>query len=46
MKQKNIILFLFVSFLLFLAIVQAEAKELTVTFDQGHGHKFVIEKDW
>jgi len=46
MKQKRFILFLCTGlFLLFLGIVQAEAKKLTVIFDQGHGQKFVIEKE-
>ena len=44
MKQKSLILFLCIG-LLFLAVVQAEAKKLTVIFDQGHGQKFVIEKE-
>ena len=44
MKQKSLILFLCTS-LFFLAVVQAEAKKLTVIFDQGHGQKFVIEKE-
>ena len=46
MKQKHLILFLFIGvFLLSLAVVQAEAKKRTVIFDQGHGQKFVIEKE-
>lgn len=44
MKQKSLILFLCIG-LLFLTVVQAEAKKLTVIFDQGHGQKFVIEKE-
>lgn len=44
MKQKSLILFLCMG-LLFLAVVQAEAKKPTVIFDQGHGQKFVIEKE-
>ena len=46
MKQKRFILFLSVGiFLLSLAVAQAEAKKRTVIFDQGHGQKFVIEKE-
>jgi Domain of unknown function (DUF4350) len=46
MKQKYFIVFLCISlFLLSLAVVQAEAKKRTVIFDQGHGQKFVIEKE-
>ena len=46
MKQKRFILFLCIGlFLLSLAVVQAEAKKRTVIFDQGHGQKFVIEKE-
>jgi hypothetical protein len=46
MKQKLFILFFCTGlFLLSLAVVQAKAKKLTVIFDQGHGQKFVIEKE-
>jgi hypothetical protein len=46
MKQKHFIVFLSISlFLLSLAVVQAETKKRTVIFDQGHGQKFVIEKE-
>ena len=46
MRQKRFILFFCLGvFLLSLAVVQAEAKKLTVIFDQGHGQKFVIEKE-
>jgi len=46
MKQKYFILFLCTGlFLLSLADVQAEAKKVTVIFDQGHGQKFVVEKE-
>jgi hypothetical protein len=46
MKQKSLILSLFIGlFLLSLAVVQAEVNKLTVIFDQGHGQKFVIEKE-
>jgi hypothetical protein len=46
MKQKQFIfIFCIGVFLLSLAVVQAEAKKLTVIFDQGHGQKFVIEKE-
>jgi hypothetical protein len=46
MKQKQCILFFCIGlFLLSLAFVQAAAKKLTVIFDQGHGQKFVIEKE-
>ena len=46
MKQNRFILFLCIGlFLLSLAVVQAEAKKRTVMFDQGHGQKFVIEKE-
>ena len=46
MKQKRFILFLCIGlFLLSLAVVQAEAEKRTVIFDQGHGQKFVIEKE-
>ena len=46
MKQNRFILFLCIGvFLLSLAVVQAEAKKPTVMFDQGHGQKFVIEKE-
>jgi hypothetical protein len=46
MKQKILILFFCTGlFLLSLAVVQAEAKKQTVIFDQGHGQKFVIEKE-
>ena len=46
MKQKQVILFFCIGvFLLSLTVVQAEAKKLTVIFDQGHGQKFVIEKE-
>ena len=45
MKQKQFIFFFCISlFLLSLAVVQAEAKKRTIMFDQGHGQKFVIEK--
>ena len=46
MKQKGFMLFLCIGlFLLSLAVVQAEAEKRTVIFDQGHGQKFVIEKE-
>ncbi len=46
MKRKRFILFLCMGlFLLSLSVVQAEAKKRTVIFDQGHGQKFVIEKE-
>jgi hypothetical protein len=46
MKQNRFILFLCIGFfLLSLTVVQAEAKKRTVVFDQGHGQKFVIEKE-
>jgi hypothetical protein len=47
MKQKRFILFLCIGlfFILSLAVIQAEAKKRTVIFDQGHGQKFVIEKE-
>jgi hypothetical protein len=46
MKQKRFKLFVCTGlFLLSFAVVQAEAKKLTVIFDQGHGQKFVIEKE-
>jgi len=46
MRQKCFILFLCIGlFLLSLAVVQAEAEKRTVIFDQGHGQKFVIEKE-
>jgi hypothetical protein len=46
MKRKRFILFLCMGlFLLSLAVVQAGAKKRTVIFDQGHGQKFVIEKE-
>jgi len=46
MKQKSFICFLCtVLLLLLLAVIRAEAKKLTVVFDQGHGQKFVIEKE-
>jgi hypothetical protein len=46
MKQKRFISFLCTGlFLLSLSVVQAESKKLTVIFDQGHGQKFVIEKE-
>lgn len=46
MKQKRFILFLCMGlFLMSLAVVQAEAKKLTVIFDQGHGQKFVVENE-
>ena len=46
MKQNRFILFLCIgAFLLSLTVVQAEAKKRTVIFDEGHGQKFVIEKD-
>ena len=46
MKQQGLIFFLCMGlFLLFFTVVQAETKKLTVIFDQGHGQKFVIEKD-
>ncbi len=46
MKQKRFILFLCIGlFLLSLAVVQAEAEKRMVIFDQGHGQKFVIEKE-
>ena len=46
MKQKYFIVFLCISlFLLSLSVAQAEAKKRTVIFDQGHGQKFVIEKE-
>jgi hypothetical protein len=46
MKQKQFILvFCIGAFLLSLAVVQAEVKKRTVIFDQGHGQKFVIEKE-
>ena len=46
MKQNCFISVLFISVLLLsLAVLQAEAKERTVIFDQGHGQKFVIEKE-
>ena len=45
MKQKHFILFLFIGlFILSLAVVQAEVKNRTVIFDQGHGQKFVIKE--
>jgi hypothetical protein len=44
MKQKGLILFLCIG-LLFLTLVRAEAKRMTVIFDQGHRQKFVIEKE-
>jgi hypothetical protein len=44
MKQKSLILFLCIG-LLFLTVVQAAAKKPTVIFDEGHGQKFVIEKE-
>jgi len=44
MKQKSLMLILTIGLML-LAVVQAEAKKLTVIFDQGHGQKFVIEKE-
>jgi hypothetical protein len=46
MKQKWFILFLCISISLWsFAVAQAEAKKRTVIFDQGHGQKFVIEKE-
>jgi hypothetical protein len=46
MKQKRLILFICIGlFLLSLAVVQAEATKRTVIFDQGHGQRFVIEKE-
>ena len=46
MKQNRFILFLCIGlFLLSLTVVQTEAKKRTVVFDQGHGQKFVIEKE-
>jgi len=46
MKQKQVILFFCLGvFLLSLTVVQAETKKRTVIFDQGHGQKFVIEKE-
>jgi hypothetical protein len=46
MKQKRFILFLCITlFLLSSAVVQAEVKKRTVIIDQGHGQKFVIEKE-
>ena len=46
MKQKHLILFICIClFLLSVAAVQAEANKRTVIFDQGHGQKFVIEKE-
>jgi len=46
MKQKQFIFFFCIGvFLLSLAVVQAEAKKRTVIFDQGHGQKFIIEKE-
>jgi hypothetical protein len=46
MKQKSFILFLSIGlFLLSVAAVQAEANKRTIIFDQGHGQKFVIEKE-
>jgi hypothetical protein len=46
MRQKRFILFFCLGvFLLSLSVVQSEAKKLTVIFDQGHGQKFVIEKE-
>jgi hypothetical protein len=46
MKQKRFISFLCTGFfLLSFAVVRAEAKKLTVIFDQGHGQKFVIEQE-
>jgi hypothetical protein len=46
MKQKCLILSLCIGlFLLSLAVVQAAENKRTVIFDQGHGQKFVIEKE-
>jgi hypothetical protein len=46
MKQRFFVLFLCTGFLLFsLSAVQAGEKKRTVVFDQGHGQKFVIEKE-
>jgi len=46
MKQKHSVLFIFIAlFILSLAVVQVDAKKRTVIFDQGHGQKFVIEKE-
>jgi len=46
MKHKSLILFTCSSlFVLFLFVVQSEAKKITVIFDQGHGQKFLIEKE-
>jgi hypothetical protein len=46
MKQRSLVFFLCAClFQLSLAVVQAEAKKLTVIFDEGHGQKFVIEKE-
>jgi len=46
MRQKRFILFLCAALIsLSLADVQAEAKKPAVIFDQGHGQKFVVEKE-
>jgi hypothetical protein len=46
MKQKLFISFLCTGLILLsFAVVQAEEKKLTVIFDQGHGQKFVVEKE-
>ena len=44
MKQEGLVLFLCVG-LLFLSVVRAETKKLTVIFDEVHGQRFVIEKE-
>ena len=46
MRQKHFVLFLCVGLLLLsFGIHGVEAKKLKVIFDQGHGQKFVIEKE-
>ena len=44
-KSRFILLFCTVLLLSSVAVVDAGAKKLTVLFDQGHGQKFVIDKD-
>ena len=46
MKRKRfILLFCITLFVLSSVVVQAEVKKRTVIIDQGHGQKFVIEKE-
>ena len=44
-RNRCILFFCVVLFSLSLTLVQADVKKRTVMFDQGHGQKFVIEKE-